>query len=79
MISVSANDLKRKGISVLGKESEALLTVRGEPCYVILKLDHYEALREAELEIAILQTKREIAEGKFIKESAKAHVKRISK
>jgi hypothetical protein len=36
-------------------------------------------LREAELELAIVQSKKEISEGKFIKESAAAHVDRVTK
>lgn len=79
MITIAANELKKKGISILNDHEEALLTVRGEPRFVILNISHYESLREAELELAIAQTKQEIADGKFIAESAANHVKRITK
>lgn len=79
MITIPANELKKKGISVLGDHEEALLTIRGEPRYVILNISHYERLREAELELAIAQTKKQIAEGKYVVESPAAHVKRVTK
>lgn len=79
MITISANDLKKKGISALGNNDEALITVRGEARYVILDIAHYEALHEAELEMALAQTKKDIADGKFIIESAADHIKRVTK
>ena len=78
MNTITANDLKTKGIScITGKET--LITVHGKTQYVVLDIDLYERFREAELEVAVLQAKRDIENGDFIHESVRDHIKRISK
>lgn len=77
MIIISANDLKKKGVSALADVDEALLTVRGKPRYVVLDLAHYEELREAELEIAIQEVKKDISKRKYISNITQ-HIKRIT-
>ena len=78
MNTITANDLKTKGIScITGKET--LITVHGKTQYVVLDIDLYERFREAELEVAVLQAKRDIENGDFIRESVKDHIKRITK
>lgn len=80
---ITANDLKTKGVSILDKEtsddSEVIVTVRGKNKYVVLPIEKYNRLRECELEAALLETKRDIKEGKFVKESVEKHVKRIAR
>lgn len=78
MITITANDLKKKGISVLTGVDEALVTVRGEVRYVVLDVVHYESLREAELEVALMQTKQDIANGKYVIEGVVDHIKRVT-
>lgn len=80
---ITANDLKTKGISILEEEmtdgTEVIVTVRGKNKYVVLPIEKYNYLRECELEAALIETKKEIKEGKFVKESVEKHVKRITR
>lgn len=80
---ITANDLKTKGVTILDQEAsdgnEVIITVRGKNKYVVLPIDKYNYLRECELEAALLETKRDIKEGKFIKESVEKHIKRITR
>ena len=80
---ITANDLKTKGVSVLDEEtsdgSEIIITVRGKNKYVVLPIEKYNYLRECELETALLETKRDIKEGKFVKEPVEKHIKRITR
>ncbi len=80
---ITANDLKTKGVTILDQEvsggNEVIVTVRGKNKYVVLPIEKYNYLRECELEAALLETKRDIKEGRFIKESVEKHVKRITR
>ena len=80
---ITANELKTKGVSVLDEETsdgnEVIVTVRGKNRYVVVPIEKYNYLRECELEAALLETKRDIKEGKFVKESVDKHVKRIAR
>jgi prevent-host-death family protein len=80
---ITANELKTKGVSVLDEEisdgSEIIITVRGKNKYIVLPIEKYNYLRECELETALLETKRDIKEGKFIKEPVEKHIKRITR
>jgi len=80
---ITANELKTKGVSILNEETsegnEVIVTVRGKNKYVVLPIEKYNYLRECELEAALLEAKRDIKEGRFIKESVEKHVKRIAR
>ena len=80
---ITANDLKTKGVTILDQESsdgnEVIVTVRGKNKYVVLPIDKYNYLRECELEAALLEAKRDIKEGKIIKEPVEKHLKRITR
>ena len=80
---ITANELKTKGVSILNEEtadgSEIIITVRGKNKYVVLPIEKYNYLRECELETALLETKRDIEEGRFIKESVEKHIERITR
>jgi prevent-host-death family protein len=81
MFSITANELKTKGIPILenslSHQTEAVITVRGKPRYVITTIEHYDHLRDCELEAALNEVKADIAQGKFRQESAEEHVKRV--
>ena len=81
MYAITANDLKTKGIPVieagLSEQSEVLITVRGKPSYVIMTMESYDYLRERELEAALQDVKRDMAEGRIVQESIDAHLERI--
>ncbi len=78
---ITANELKTKGVSViesnLGDNDELIITVRGKESYVVMNMDHYNYLRECELEAALLQAKAEVESGDYVIESVNDHIKRI--
>ena len=81
--TITANELKTKGVTILTDETadgtEVIITVRGKNKFVVLPIEKYNYLRECELEAALLESKRDIKEGKFIKESVEKHIKRITR
>ena len=81
MISIKANDLKTKGVSVvesaLQQDGEAIITVRGERKYVVLDFKTYNKLREYELDIALQEARNDIADGNYSTESVDEHMKRV--
>ncbi len=78
---LTANDIKTKGISLveklIKKYNEVFITVRGKKKFVILPIEEYERLKEAELEKIIREAEEDYNQGRVIKESAEDHFKRI--
>lgn len=83
MSSLTANDLKTKGIAaieaVLAERPEAIVTVRGKDRFVVMDIEQYHHLRECELEAALAESRADVAAGRYVKESAAEHVKRVKK
>ena len=81
--TITANDLKTRGVAILVDETadgqEVIITVRGKNKFVVLPIEKYNYLRECELEAALLESKKDIKEGKFVKESVEKHIKRIAR
>ena len=81
MNAISANELKTKGVSaiqaVLDQQSEAVISVRGKQRFVVMDIAHYQYLRECELTAAIIESKADMAEGRYVKESAEEHLARL--
>lgn len=81
--SITANDLKTKGVSVLEEATssgeEAIITVRGKNRYVVLSVDQYNYLRECELEAALSETMKDVEEGRTYSESVEEHIQRITR
>jgi len=81
MASITANDLKTKGVSVveaaLQQDGEAVITVRGERKYVVLDFNTYNKLREYELNIALHEARSDVASGNYKTESVDDHMKRV--
>ena len=81
MVHVSAGELKKRGISLLddivGDQDGAIVTIRGRSKYVVIDMNTYNRFREYELEVALAETKRDLAEGNFVEESVEDHIKRI--
>jgi predicted transcriptional regulator len=78
MSSISANDLKTKGISAielaLSDAPEAIVSVRGKDKFVVMNLAHYHYLRECELDAALAETRADLAAGRFTTESVDEHM-----
>ncbi len=83
MADLTANDLKTRGVSALekalGEDDEATISVRGKPRYVVMSLDHYEQLREAEIASAWQAAKAAEAGGDCIVETASEHIARLQR
>ncbi len=80
--SITANELKVKGVSILeqmtSNQNEAIITVRGKSKYVVLTIEEYNYLRECELEAALVESRKNIKEGKFYSDSIDEHLRRIN-
>jgi len=78
---ITANDIKTKGISYISKlmkkYSEIFISVRGKKKFVILPIEEYERLKEAELEKAIREAEEDYKNGRVIVETAEEHFKRL--
>ncbi len=78
---ITANEVKTKGISfiekLIKKYNEVFISVRGKKKFVILTVDEYEKLKEAELETIIRNAENDYKSGRVIKESSEEHFKRM--
>ena len=83
MNTITANQLKIKGISAiesnLTADHELVITVRGKEKFVVMDMQHYNYLRECELDAALHETKADYQAGKFVTESVEKHIKRVTK
>jgi PHD/YefM family antitoxin component YafN of YafNO toxin-antitoxin module len=81
--TISANELKTKGVasidSALKEQEEAIISVRGKDRYVVMDMETYNRLRVCELEAALYQARREVAEGEGIEEGVEEHLERLKK
>lgn len=82
MSHITANDLKTRGIAAIdaalaGGRSEAVVSVRGADRYVVMELAEYQRLRDCELEAALVESRADIDAGRFVTESAAAHLARL--
>lgn len=81
MAGITANDLKTKGVSVLEsviqQDGEAVITVRGKRKYIVLDFNTYNRLREYELEVAVQEARKDIADGNYKIENVDEHMKRL--
>ncbi len=83
MNTISANELKTKGVSViqaaLDKELEVVISIRGKQKFVVVDIEHYQYLRECELSAAIIESQADLEKGDFVEESPEAHLVRLEK
>ena len=79
---LTANELKTKGVSCLeevtGAGEEAIISVRGKHRFVVVSIEQYNHLRECELEAAIAETERDLANGSTFREPGEDHIRRIT-
>lgn len=82
MNTVTANELKTKGVSALEThlkvDEEVIISVRGQDRYVIMDVEKYAKLREYELTVALQEAKADVEAGRYETESVADHMKRIS-
>ncbi len=82
MNTITANQLKTKGVSViednLSANHELVITVRGKEKFVVMDMKHYNYLRECELDAALHQAKIDYQDGNYITENVEDHINRIT-
>lgn len=82
MHTISANELKTKGVSILDEylenESEALISVHGKTRYVVIPIEAYQKIRELELQNAINETMNDLQNKKY-HHNIKKHLEHIKK
>lgn len=83
MNTISANDLKTKGVGAIDQalesHQEACVTVRGQAKYVVMSREQYARLRECELEAALAESRADLEAGRFVKETVAQHMERLAK
>ncbi len=66
---INASEVKRRGVSIfeelLKKFDEIIINVRGKNRYVVVDIERYNKLREAELEVAYQEILKDYKKGKF--------------
>ena len=82
MNTITANQLKTKGVSIIQnnllQNQELVITVRGKEKFVVMNMEHYNYLRECELDAALHQAKSDYESGSYTTEDVEAHIKRIT-
>lgn len=77
---LSLQELKRTGFNKLKTmfkdEPDILIQERGKDACVLVEIEHYNYLRTCELEVALLQAKKDIHDGKFYS-SVDSHITRL--
>jgi prevent-host-death family protein len=80
-MTVSANDVKKKGVSLFGeileKFDELTINVRGKDKYVVIDIERYKQLRENELDVAYIKAMQDIQNGNYKTQSADEHIKEL--
>jgi hypothetical protein len=81
MLALTANDLKTRGVAAieesLASQPEAVISVRGKERFVVMEVAQYHYLRECELDAALAQSRADEAAGRYVVESAQAHMERL--
>ena len=81
MNNITAHQLKTEGISGIEKrlagDREAVITVRGKEKFVVMDMEHYNYLRECELDAALHEVRADRDQGRFVTESVEEHLQRI--
>ena len=82
MNTVTANELKTKGISAvearLKVDEEVITSVRGQDRYVVMGVEKYAKLREYEFAVALQEAKADVEAGRYTTESVADHMKRVA-
>ena len=83
MNTITANDLKTKGVTALKTaledQDEAVISVRGKPRYAVMGIERYEQLREAEIHVAWQEARAAADRGDYVAETAEEHMARLQK
>jgi PHD/YefM family antitoxin component YafN of YafNO toxin-antitoxin module len=80
---ITANEVKKRGVSIfdemLKKFDELVINVRGKNRFVVVDIERFNKLREAELELAYQEVLKDYKEGEYKVLSAKEHIENLEK
>jgi prevent-host-death family protein len=78
---IAANEIKTKGVSsieeALRGHSEAMITVRGKEKYVVMRVEDYQNLREAELDAALWESRQDVENKAYKTQSIAEHIQEL--
>ena len=78
MPTITANDIKRRGVTsiaeILETSQEATISVRGKKKYVVMSIQQYQHMRECELEAAILEAREDHKAGRISDKTIQEHI-----
>lgn len=81
MSTVVAGDIKKRGVSALAaalkEDDEAVISIRGKNRYVVMTMEKYNMLREAELIRAVREARADYDAGRIAEKSVEDHMRRI--
>ena len=80
-MTVTANDVKQRGVSLFGelleKFDEIVVNVRGKKKYIVMDLERYKQLRALELDEAYREVMADVANGDYKTLTASEHIKSL--
>ena len=78
---VSANEVKKRGVSLFGelleKWDEVIINFRGQKKYVVMDIERYKELRALELDRAYSEVMEDYKKGNYRVLSAEEHIKSL--
>jgi PHD/YefM family antitoxin component YafN of YafNO toxin-antitoxin module len=80
-MTVSANDVKQRGVSLFGelleKFDEVVINFRGKKKYVVMDIERYKMLRALELDNAYREVMEDVKNGKYKTQTAQEHIQSL--
>ena len=80
-MTVTANDVKQRGVSIFGelleKFDEIVIGVRGKKKYVVMDIERYKILRTLELDDAYREVMQEVERGAYKTQTAQEHLQSL--
>jgi len=80
-MTVSANEVKKRGVSLFGelleKWDEVIINFRGQKKYVVMDIERYKELRALELDRAYSEVMEDYKKGNYRVLSAEEHIKSL--
>jgi len=80
-MTVSANEVKKRGVSLFGelleKWDEVIINFRGQKKYVVMDIQRYKELRALELDKAYAEVMEDYKKGNYKVLTAQEHIKSL--
>ena len=80
-MTVTANDVKQRGVSLFGelleKFDEVVINFRGKKKFVVMDIERYKQLRALELDDAYREIMADVEKGDYKVMTAQEHIKSL--